>query len=59
MFKMDKQGLIPSLSTVLVQEMTRFNNLLNRMRTSLGLLKKAIRGFIVMSAELDAMYSSF
>jgi len=29
------------------------------MRNSLGLLKKAIRGFIVMSEELDSMYSSF
>jgi len=29
------------------------------MRTSLVLLKKAIKGFIVMSEELDAMYSSF
>lgn len=29
------------------------------MRTSLIMLKKAIKGFIVMSEELDAMYSSF
>ena len=29
------------------------------MRSSLVLLKKAINGFIVMSSELDAMYSSF
>ena len=28
------------------------------MRTSLVLLKKAIKGFIVMSAELDSMYIS-
>jgi dynein heavy chain, axonemal len=29
------------------------------MRNTLVLLKKAINGFIVMSEELDAMYSSF
>ena len=59
MFKQDKQGLIPSLSTVLLQEVSRFNRLLSVMRTSLVLLKKAIKGFIVMSEELDSMYSSF
>lgn len=59
MFKQDKQGLIPSLSTVLLQEVARFNKLLVIMRSSLVLLKKAINGFIVMSEELDAMYSSF
>ena len=59
MFKQDKQGLIPSLSTVLLQEVARFNKLLTVMRNSLVLLKKAINGFIVMSEELDAMYSSF
>ena len=56
MFKADKQGLIPSLSTVLLQEIARFNRLLTRMRTSLIMLKKAIKGFIVMSEELDSMY---
>lgn len=35
MFKPDKQGLISSLSTVLLQEMQRFNKLLAVMRTSL------------------------
>lgn len=59
LFKQDKQGLIPSLSTVLLQEVSRFNRLLNVMRNSLIQLKKAIRGFIVMSEELDSMYSSF
>ncbi len=59
LFKQDKQGLIPSLSTVLLQEVQRFNKLLTVMRSSLILLKKAIRGFIVMSEELDSMYSSF
>jgi dynein heavy chain len=59
LFKQDKQGLIPSLSTVLLQEVSRFNRLLTVMRSSLIQIKKAIRGFIVMSEELDAMYNSF
>ena len=58
LFKQDKQGLISSLSTVLVQEMQRFNRLLSVMRMSLVQLKKAIKGFIVMSSELDQMYLS-
>jgi len=58
MFKQDKQGLISSLSTVLLQEMQRFNRLLTVMRSSIVLLKKAIKGFIVMSEELDSMYIS-
>lgn len=58
LFKQDKQGLISSLSTVLLQEMQRFNRLLTRMRSSIVLLKKAIKGFIVMSEELDSMYVS-
>jgi len=56
MFKADKQGLIPSVSTVLLQEMQRFNRLLTIMRNTIVLLKKAIKGFIVMSEELDSMY---
>lgn len=35
LFIQDSQGLIPSLSTVLVQEMEKFNNLLVNMRKSL------------------------
>jgi dynein heavy chain len=32
---LNNQGVIPSLSTVLVEEITRFNILLNKMRSSL------------------------
>ena len=49
-------GLLPSLTTVLVQEMEKFNRLLRVMRKSLDDLVQAIGGFIVMSSELDAMY---
>ena len=39
--------------------MIKFNRLLNRMKSSLRDIKRAIRGMIVMSADLDAMYQCF
>ena len=57
LFKVNN-GLLPSLTTVLVQEMEKFNRLLKVMRKSLDDLVQAIGGFIVMSSELDAMYLS-
>lgn len=51
-------GLLPSLTTVLVQEMEKFNRMLKVMRGSLADLEKAIHGFIVMSETLDKMYLS-
>jgi len=56
LFAVNAQGLIPSLSTVLVQEMTKFNRLLKKMKQSLADIDLAIQGFIVMSEELDSMY---
>lgn len=53
---LNSQGVIPSLSTVLVEEMTRFNILLKKMRSSLENLEMAINGFSVMTEELDLMY---
>ena len=49
-------NLLPSLTTVLVQEMEKFNRLLNIMRKSLAEIVSAIGGFIVMSSDLDSMY---
>jgi dynein heavy chain len=56
LFHRNAQGLIPSFSTVLVQELTKFNLLLNTIRKSLEDIDLAIQGFIVMSDTLDSMY---
>jgi dynein heavy chain len=58
LFIQDAQELIPSLSTVLVQEMEKFNNMLTVMKKSLIEIDLAIKGFIVMSETLDSMYLS-
>ncbi len=50
--------MIPSLSTVLLQEIDRFNTLLGIIRVSLKNLNLAISGMMVMSAELDETYYS-
>ena len=57
LFKNDAKGLLPSLSTVLLQEVERFNKLLKVIGLTLVDLVKAIQGFIVMSEELDTMYN--
>lgn len=58
LFKHDSKGLLSSLTTVLVQEMERFNRLLKVMGSSLVDLVKAVQGLIVMSETLDVMYNA-
>jgi len=59
LFVNNATGLIPSLSTVLLQEIERFNKVLIVISTTLEELEKAIKGEVVMSQDLDNMYNSF
>ena len=58
LLKTDDEGLLASLSVVLLQEMDRFNRLLTTMRKTLIEINKAIKGEVVMSLDLDRMYTS-
>ncbi|CAB1118301.1 unnamed protein product [Ectocarpus sp. CCAP 1310/34] len=58
-FVLQENGLLPSLAIVLKQEMVKFNRLLAAMGSSITELKKAIKGLVVMSQDLDRMYTSF
>lgn len=46
------------MNTVLTQELIRFNNLINIVRSSLKDMKRAIKGEILLSSDLEAaLYS--
>jgi len=57
-FQVNEKGELNSLQIVLLHEMGRFNKLLKRVADSLRDLQKAIKGLVVMSADLDAMFGS-
>ncbi|XP_044910412.1 dynein axonemal heavy chain 6 isoform X7 [Felis catus] len=59
LFAKDSQGRLNSLTTVLGQEVDRFNQLLKLIHTSLETLNKAIAGLVVMSEEMEKVYNSF
>jgi dynein heavy chain len=56
LFQTNEKGLLPSLTTFLLQEIYRFNILLKVLKSSLEDLKRAINGFILLSDELDSMF---
>ncbi|BFZ25685.1 hypothetical protein BsWGS_28724 [Bradybaena similaris] len=59
MFQIDDKGRMNSLTTVLQQEVDRFNKLLMVIKNSLEQLQKAIKGFVVMSEDLERIYNAF
>ena len=46
-----------ALYVVLIQELQRYNALLGKIRRSLSDVQKGIKGLVVMSAELDVVYT--
>ncbi|XP_053147968.1 dynein axonemal heavy chain 6 isoform X2 [Hemicordylus capensis] len=59
LFVKDDKGRVDSLTTVLGQEVDRFNSLLKLLKISLETLNKAIAGFVVMSEEMERVHHSF
>ncbi|XP_058822007.1 dynein axonemal heavy chain 6 [Topomyia yanbarensis] len=59
LMKRDNKNRIPSLTTVLLQEIERFDKLLHVIHSSLNDLEKAIQGFVVMSESLETIYRAF
>jgi len=57
-FQRNAKGDFNSLQIVLLHEMGRFNKLLSTVANTLVELCRAIKGLVVMSAELDAMYGA-
>jgi len=46
------------MNTVLTQELDRFNGLIRTIRGSLNNLKKAVKGEVLLSAQLEAALNS-
>ena len=60
LFKLnEKTQTIPSLTTVLLQEITKYNKLLEIVKKTVNNLIDTIKGLILTSNELDEMYFAF
>lgn len=59
LMELDEKGRPAPLTTVLLQEVERFNKLLKLVHNSLNDVEKAIKGLVVMSEALEAVYESF
>ncbi|XP_063222655.1 dynein axonemal heavy chain 6 isoform X2 [Bacillus rossius redtenbacheri] len=58
LMKIDSKGRLPSLTTVVLQEVDRYNRLLAVIHTSLADLQKAIKGLVVMSEALEEVFKA-
>jgi len=58
-FHRDEHGQVASLSTVLKQEIERFNILLVKLWVALKDIKKAIKGLVVMDDVLEGIFNAF
>jgi dynein heavy chain len=54
----DKADDPSALHVVLFQEIERYNILINKVRSSCAMLKKGIKGLVVMSSDLDEMFEA-
>ncbi|KPA86847.1 putative dynein heavy chain [Leptomonas pyrrhocoris] len=57
-YRLTDDGTMISLGTVASQEILFFNGVLAKLRRTLSLLASAIKGEVVMSAELEAMFDA-
>lgn len=57
--KQKKEAEMRSIDVFKAQEIDRFNKLIKIMKKSLNDLQRAIKGFVVMSIQLERMYTSF
>jgi dynein heavy chain len=57
-FSKDAEGTLNSMGTFLSIEMGKFNKILKKIKVTLAELQRAIKGLVVMSSELDEMFTA-